>query len=227
MKEIKIPEKNILKMRPDIAKQWFYTKNNPIRPEYVGIGSKDKYWWKCSKGHKCMATVAARIYNGTGCPVCANRIILEGYNDLASKKPEIVEWWNFEKNKEILPTQISSYSNKIVWWKCPKGHEFKARINDRVRKGYGCPVCSNRLIIPGINDLKTLRPDLAAEWDYWQNDIKPTEVSIGSNKKVWWVCARGHRWQANINDRKRGNGCAICSRKLKKRNKIMIKNDLI
>ena len=45
----------------------------------------------------------------------------------------------------------------------------------------------------GINDLNTLKPDLASEWSE-ENEIKPTEVSIGSHKKVIWKCKLGHEW---------------------------------
>lgn len=32
------------------------------------------------------------------------------------------------------------------------------------------------------------RPDLAKEWNYEKNgDLKPEDVSYGSNKKVWWI----------------------------------------
>ena len=215
-------DENLLTLRPDIAKQWDYRKNRPLRPEHFSVGSNTKkVWWKCSKGHRWQTTIASRTSNGNGCPVCANRIILEGYNDLQTLKPELALQWNYEKNGDLKPTQVGKGSNKKVWWKCSKGHEFEGRINDRVNKGHGCPVCSNRLIIPGINDLKTLRPDLAAEWDYWQNDIDPTEVGTGSNKRVWWICCRGHRWQTTINDRRKTN-CPICARRLKQKKKINV-----
>ena len=38
-------------------------------------------------------------------------------------------------------------------------------------------------MIAGINDLATLEPLLAKQWSK-KNKIKPTEVSIGSHKKV-------------------------------------------
>ena len=113
-------------------------------------------------------------------------------------------------------------SNKKVWWKCPKGHEFQGKINDRANKRRGCPICSNRIIVPGINDLKTLNPELAAEWDEWQNELKPTEVGIHSNKKIWWICYKGHRWKTSVNDRTRGTNCPICARKVKQKSKINI-----
>ena len=67
-------------------------------------------------------------------------------------------------------------------------------------------------------NLLLLRPDLAAEWDKWNNKLKPSEVSLHANKKVWWVCYRDHHWIASINDRTRtsgGTNCPYCARKRK------------
>ena len=43
------------------------------------------------------------------------------------------------------------------------------------------------------NSLATVHPELVAEWSE-ENEIKPTEVSIGSHKKVIWKCKLGHEW---------------------------------
>lgn len=33
-------------------------------------------------------------------------------------------------------------SNKKVWWRCKRNHEWEASINNRNRKHYGCPICT-------------------------------------------------------------------------------------
>ena len=38
-------------------------------------------------------------------------------------------------------------------------------------------------------------------------------VTSGSDKKVWWICSRGHSYQASIASRANGKGCPICSGK--------------
>ena len=55
-------------------------------------------------------------------------------------------------------------------------------------------------MIAGINDLATLEPLLAKQWSK-KNKIKPTEVSIGSHKKVIWRCKKGHEWEAAVKSR--------------------------
>ncbi|WP_336855937.1 zinc-ribbon domain-containing protein [Sinomonas albida] len=70
---------------------------------------------------------------------------------------------------------------------------------------------AGRRTITGVNDLATLRPDLAAEWDFEKNvTLSPTTVSPGSEKSVWWRDALGHQWQARINNRAHGTGCPFC-----------------
>ena len=49
------------------------------------------------------------------------------------------------------------------------------------------------------------------EWHYVKNgSLRPEEVKLGSGKKVWWTCSKGHVWQTRIVDRKK-YGCPYCS----------------
>lgn len=130
---------------------------------------------------------------------------------LAESSPELVEEWDFEKNGSLTPDLVSNMSLKKVWWMCYKGHEWQASISSRTNMKSGCPYCSGRKAIKGENDLATVCPDLAKEWDYKKNTIIPTEVSAGSTKKVWWIGKCGHSWDARIVNRAKGVGCPVCS----------------
>ena len=68
-------------------------------------------------------------------------------------------------------------------------------------------------LVVGVNDLATVRPDLVKEWDFERNVILPTQITVGSQKKVWWYCKQGHEWIATISSRSRGTGCPYCSNK--------------
>ena len=125
---------------------------------------------------------------------------------------ELMAEWNWEKNNELGfdPETLTLGSNKKVWWKCSKGHEWQALINNR-NKGSGCPYCWGRYAIKGENDLQTVNPSLAKEWnDDKNNGLTPLDVLPNSDKKVWWKCSKGHEWQARIDSRNNGNGCPIC-----------------
>ncbi len=197
-------------VNPELAAEWNYEKNGKLLPEMISAYSSKKVFWKGKCGHEWDAAVSDRN-QGNGCPFCSGQKVLKGFNDLMTKRPDIASEWNFEKNGNLKPDMITVGANKKVWWICNNGHEWEALVNNR-NKGKGCPYCSGRLAIKGVNDLKTVNPDLASEWNYEKNgDLKPTELSTGSNKKVWWKCSNGHEWQAAIRNRNQGNGCPFCS----------------
>ena len=53
-------------------------------------------------------------------------------------------------------------------------------------------------------------PELVPQWGTI-NDLSPDKVSSGSHKKVWWVCEKGHTWEAVIKNRThKGSGCPYC-----------------
>ena len=194
---------------PDIAKQWDYKRNNGLKPEDVTIGSQKKVFWICEKGHSWDMFIRSRT-RGQGCPYCNNRRILAGYNDLATLNSELAKEWNWDKNGDLTPSDVGTGSKNRVWWKCSKGHEWQARVIQR-NAGTGCPVCANRIIIKYYNDFATEHPELLTEWDYEKNEIDPSDCACFSNRKVWWICKRGHKWKAAIGDRSKGTGCPKCS----------------
>jgi DNA-directed RNA polymerase subunit RPC12/RpoP len=54
---------------------------------------------------------------------------------------------------------------------------------------------------------------IAAQWhDEKNGDLTPYQVGYASGKKVWWICNRGHEWQAAVYSRTlQGAGCPYCS----------------
>ena len=126
--------------------------------------------------------------------------------------PKLLEEWDYAANGDLLPEQITSGSGKVVGWVCSKcGHKWKAKILNRAIGGRGCPLCSNRTVVAGINDLATTHPELAKEWDFDKNDITPQQITHGSGKKVNWICPNGHRYQATVLHRTSGTNCPICN----------------
>ena len=127
---------------PTLAKEWDYDRNTSS-PSDVTVASGKKVWWRCSKGHEWEATISKRS-NGRGCPYCSGQKVLKGYNDLATLNPTLMEEWNYNKNIDILPTEVSAHSGRKVWWKCSKcNHEWQATIDKR-SNGRGCPKCKNK-----------------------------------------------------------------------------------
>ena len=212
LREYSEKENSLLFSNPEIAKEWNYEKNGNLKPEHFESNSHKKVWWKCRQGHEWQTAIANRT-KGNGCPYCSGQKVLMGYNDLQTINLILANEWNYEKNRELMPSDVTPNSSKIVWWKCSKGHEWQATIANR-NKGNGCPYCSGRFTIKNRNDLQTVNPTLAKEWNYEKNDgLTPIDVMTGSNKKVWWKCSKGHEWQATVVDRKNGRGCPFCAGK--------------
>jgi len=195
-------------LEPLLAKQW--SEKNKIKPTEVSIGSHKKVIWRCEKRHEWETAVKSRTINKTGCLYCSHNKVVAGFNDLATLLPDIATEW-LEKNLPLKPDEVNAKSRKNVWWRCGKcGNEWKSVINARV-KGTVCPVCAEREVLAGYNDLATTDNQLISEWDYEQNKLKPTEVSRTSAKRVWWKCRHGHSWSMKINERTILNkGCRIC-----------------
>ena len=156
-------ENDLATRRPDLAAQWHPTKNEGVTPSDVLVGSHYKAWWVCGKGHEWQAIVKSRV-NGTGCPVCANRVLLTGENDLATVYPDLARQWHPTKNGTLTPRDVIAGSHRKVWWRCDQGHEWQATILSRASSGNGCPVCAGKVILPGDNDLATHFPEIAAQW---------------------------------------------------------------
>lgn len=131
-------------------------------------------------------------------------------NSIENEFPKLIEEWDYEKN-DILPSSVSSSSNKKVWWKGKCGHSWQSVVASRTKDNAGCPYCSNLKVLKGYNDLTTTRPDLLKEWDYEKNDIKPEEVMKGSGKMIWWICSKGHSYQSLLPNKIKGIGCPYCS----------------
>ncbi len=131
-------------------------------------------------------------------------------NSLAEVHPELVAEWS-DKNLPLTPDDITFGSNKKVWWKGACGHEWETSVKAR-SNGEKCPICSGARVVAGINDLAYIRSrNWLKQWSK-KNKIKPTEVSIGSHKKVIWKCKLGHEWVATVKSRTiNKTGCPYCS----------------
>jgi hypothetical protein len=120
-----VPTKNekqpLSNTHPNLA-----TEANGWDPKNFTFGSGKAVSWKCSKGHVWYARIYS-ITNGNGCPICANDILLTGYNDLATVNPKLAleaDGWD--------PSQVLSGTNKKLNWKCAKcNYKWSASANQR------------------------------------------------------------------------------------------------
>ena len=117
---------------PEIAKQaegW--------DPGTVTFGSKKKQRWKCDLGHTWEAPPYSR--QERGCPVCAGKTILQGFNDLLSQFPEVAkeaDGW------DPATTHAGGHAKKP--WVCSEGHKWVATVKDRTGEDKNCcPFCAD------------------------------------------------------------------------------------
>ena len=198
--------------RAGLLEQWHPTKNGTLTPEQVPPGSHRRVWWICQKGHEWQAIVKSRAA-GCGCPVCTNRSVQPGDNDLATTHPHLARQWHAIKNAPLTPWAVTAGAHRKVWWRCDRGHEWQAAIFSRTVNTTGCPVCAGRAVQSGENDLQTLFPGIAAQWHPDRNGTRtPDTISPCSNRKVWWVCEKGHPYPAVVAARTmHGSGCPYCA----------------
>ena len=194
-----------------LLQEWHPTKNLPLTPRDVTCGSARKIWWRCEKGHEWEAKIWSRT-SSKGCPYCAGRKVLPGFNDLATREPEIAGQWHPTKNLPLTPQTVTYGSRQKVWWQCEKGHTWQAAVYTRIGSGSGCPYCAGKRASPGENDSRSQRPSLAAQWHPTKNGtVTPADVTVGSHYMAWWICEKGHEWQALVKSRASGCGCPVCT----------------
>lgn len=203
---------------PHLKREWDFEKNKHLNPSMLSKGSHTKAWWKCTKGHSYEMTIQ-RKSAGAGCPYCSSHRVLIGFNDFKTAFPNLAKEWDLEGNNGKSPDMYTVHSNQKVWWLCPKGHKYEMSITARASGGT-CPYCSNHKLLVGYNDLKTLYPELALEWNYEKNGIlKPTDIIPKTKKKVWWTCSKcKHIWQTSVIERVYGSGCPQCLPERKEKN---------
>jgi hypothetical protein len=215
--ELLIGFNDLATTHPELINEWDFSKNNEVTPTSVQKGSKYTAWWLGKTcGHSWDAKVSSRTRsNPSGCPICKNLRVVTGINDLATNFPEIAKEFDYSVEQKSTPQNTPSGSEKAMSWICPNGHSpYKASPYSRTVKGTGCPVCVNKKIQVGVNDLLTVYPEIAKEWDYERNKKPPTDYSFGSHSKAWFVCPNLHSYQTVIRKRADGNGCPYCGKKL-------------
>lgn len=135
---------DLTSLYPYLAAEWHPEKNGELGPEDILPGSHRTVWWRCSEGHEWRAEINSRV-NGSGCPICAGRVVIPGENDLETVAPVLAAQWHPDKNAPLEPNMVLPGSTKRVWWRCSDGHEWKAVIYSRTgAQKCGCPVCAGK-----------------------------------------------------------------------------------
>ena len=211
----------LIDKHPDLLNEWDYTKNNAdnIDVNNITYGSHVKANWICNtcKG-KYKMMVKDRTH-GHGCPYCAGKKVLKGFNDFASCCPDLLNEWDYELNdkKGLQPDEITYGSKTKASWHCKTCNGYYEMTVNHRTSGHGCPYCAGMRVLTGFNDLQTKYPDLIdSEWDWIMNDandLHPDAITSGSTVKAWWHCnSCDGRYEMRVNSKTSGHqGCPYCS----------------
>lgn len=140
--------KTVLSQYPKVMMRWNEEKNNEIGndPNKIGAGTETVVWLNCDgngkyKPHTYETTAYQAVHQG--CPICSNKRVVKGINDFATTcKPEnrrVIEEWDSEK---ITPYDVTEGAEKLINFKCPKGHKYSALLYSRTGPEHtNCPKC--------------------------------------------------------------------------------------
>lgn len=121
-------------------------------------------------------------------------------------------FWDYEKNT-MDPGNLGSGMHVSAWFLCDNGHSRFAPINSTIKRKSRCRVCLGLEIVPGVNDIWTVEPELTSRYlDTSRNiGIDTTRVSAGNpTLKLDWTCGT-HYWSDSPGKMYgRYRGCKYC-----------------
>lgn len=139
-------------------------KNPNVLPLEPYTASKNKILCRCLKDGYEWRITPGDLLHGYGCPVCANRACFTGYNDVATKRPDLIKYFvNPDDAKHV-----TTGSHKKVLIKCPDcGHEQMYCVDYLCHNGYSCKLCNDGVSYPNkfIRGL-FLQLNIDAEFEY-------------------------------------------------------------
>lgn len=183
-------------MYPFTAKKYDESEKNKLPSNSIHSNSHEKYWFHCDicnqDFEKSLSVMVRAEKEGvSGCPICRGFKVVEGVNDLLSKNVYGSMYWDYDKNT-ISPKMVRYSSDNKYWFKCLQGHSFKMSPRKLLRayneNSDGCPVCSGRRLVKGVNDVATVYKGDLSRWSK-NSLIQPDEVTMGSNKIITVLCA--------------------------------------
>ena len=185
--------------RQDILDRWDYDLNG-CSPKDISYSTHRKMWFKCNRysKHKSELKSVHHFVSGhEGCMDCkqCNSVAQYILDSFSNKKLE--EVWDYEKNGDLDPWNISRGNDKKCWFICQEKDyhgSYKMGCNNFSLQHQRCPYCSNNHgKVHPLDSLGQYVIDNCGEeflWKIWsdKNKKSPFEYTIGTQQKVWWNC---------------------------------------
>ena len=210
-------ERSLAYRAPDLVTRcWDPFLNGPADPAELAPSSDRLAWWRCPNHALCGVVGLTSIrskhasYRAAGrireCRQCAARKRVPPVVTIAQHIPEAVLALVSTVENRLGAHQLSRWHAALLTWRCldDSSHPtYRAVIPRSEARLPTCPTC---------NSLGNRRPDLAAEWHPDRNDKAPDQLDYGANYRAWWLCERGHAWEAVVGIRAtQDTGCPECS----------------
>lgn len=164
-------------LRPELPEQWHTTLNGELRPTDIGIGNHLVVWWRCPRGHAFPRGTAVRVRKPL-CPYCANKWVLPGENDVATRYPKLIRDWSLRNR----PAIVTLPGNSRRYWFCVNGHLAFETVPNRI-KTRGCPKClelepamhlpalSRLASAPYLEVIRALAPDSSDKLSHHEKEV--------------------------------------------------------
>ena len=152
-----------------------FAKNGNPNVIIIGkyVNNKTKILVKCMiDGYEWYA-YPHNLLNGTGCPVCSGQIVVEGINDLATVRPDLVKYFVDQKDA----TKVTVSSGTKLNFKCPDCHTIKKPmfVSMLSSRGFNCKVCGDGISFPNKFSRALLQqlPVKNVDYEYNPDWLKP------------------------------------------------------
>ena len=188
---------------PGLISFWDQKNNISHNPKNVTAVLTNTYAWTCSHQHTFTRLLKTMIKDQS-CKVCDVTISALGF-----KFPDLLQEWNYEKNREIDPLTLHAGTNTKVWWKCKEGHEWITGVVNRTGDSKSnCPTCSKkrgsektqRTRLETRGSLFDNYPTIASKWNHELNgQINPKMILSNTHTKYWWNCECGSVYMHSAN----------------------------
>lgn len=132
--------------------------------------------------------------------------ICDNHRDLTVTNRYTTEY-KYNKNNKQYTTLVKHYNYICNVCGYDKGDVYEGNLNNKHSK---CPCCSGKIVVKGVNDILTIRPDLAK---YFVDINDALTHTIGSSKKVKCKCpiCNSTKYIIIYNLSKHGFVCNKCS----------------
>ena len=117
--------------------------NIKIESKYVKCHEKVKC--RCLKDNYIWYATPSNLLRNRGCPVCSNKVIIKGLNDIATTNPELIEYFKNPEDSKCF----GAGSSKRVKLICPVCNtEKEMEVRTLVKNGIRCNKCSDGISYP-------------------------------------------------------------------------------